>query len=517
MELSREADLSAAQLWDAMERLQETAAAESDQPLDDLLEQLVTIFGADRGCVIQVHEDGSTTVTSGRTYDRQLSITEREEVSKTVMREALQTRRPVLHIGADDALESIAELEILGAIAAPIIAGDSSLHGAIYLDVRTHGKCLGPRHLELAAAAARLVSLVIDRHQRPKVRRQATPRDEHERLSLEAILDLPGLTGVREELAAWVHADLPLLITGESGVGKTLLATALAHELGRQPIVRATLGSTDDLNTLTSELFGHERGSFSGALTRRSGLVETAHGGTLILDEVLSLPSRAQQLLLDFTQFGSYRPLGYTGVRPKRADVRLIAVTNGDLEAAVAEGRFRQDLFYRLVGAAIRVPPLRERREDVPTLIERTLERIDPGRGWRLGVSLRRVLVSEDLDWSGNVRQLDFTVRRLRMRALAQDPEARSLEERHLRPADLGFEGRPTSASKSLGDRWTALQRSRTSLDRTEVELIEGALRKWGGVVSRAARELGAKRTSLLSRMRKLGIERWPDDETQGP
>ena len=164
---------------------------------------------------------------------------------------------------------------------------------------------------------------------------------------------------LRAELAMAVGSELPVLMLGDSGVGKTLLARAIAEASGRLPMVRAMLGAADDLNTITSELFGHERGAFSGALATRTGLVGHADGGTLVLDEILNLPAHAQQLLLDFTQFGTYRPLGHAGAEPRHARTRIIAVTNGDLEAAVRRGAFREDLFYRLgaivVGVAARV------------------------------------------------------------------------------------------------------------------------------------------------------------------
>jgi DNA-binding NtrC family response regulator len=244
---------------------------------------------------------------------------------------------------------------------------------------------------------------------------------------LEDLLSPPSMQAIRREIESAIPGDAPILILGESGTGKTLMAQAIAEASGRRPIVRAVLGASDDLNTITSELFGHERGSFSGATGKRMGLAEFANGGTLILDEILNLPPNAQQLLLDFTQFGTYRPLGYDRAEPKRAKVRLIAATNGDLQAAIREKRMRQDLYFRLAALTIELPPLRQRREDIPTMAESTLRRVDPSRTWSLSVALRRLLVSPALDWSGNVRQLERAIERARERAVARDPEATML------------------------------------------------------------------------------------------
>ena len=232
------------------------------------------------------------------------------------------------------------------------------------------------------------------------------------------------------------------------------------------------------------------------------------------LDEILNLPKHAQQLLLDFTQFGTYRPLGYEGAEPKRVKVRIIAVTNGDLEAATREGRFRIDLYYRFSQVTLRMPPLRDRREEIPLLVDSFLQRIDPARVWILSVPLRRLLLSPQLAWPGNVRQLEAMVRRARERAFSRDPETETLtpedfalEFGSVSPA--GAEGASVpvhSSNEPLGDRWTKLQAERTKLDEHERQIIATALTKYGGVVSRAARELDVPRTSLLSRMNTLGL-----------
>ncbi len=300
-----------------------------------------------------------------------------------------------------------------------------------------------------------------------------------------------------------------MLILGESGTGKTLLAHALAEASGRRPIVRATLGSSDDPNTITSELFGHERGAWSGATARRVGLVEYANGGTLILDEILNLPPHAQQILLDFSEFGTYRPLGYEGAEPKRARVRIIAATNGDVRAAIKEQRFRQDLYYRLAGVTIDLPPLRARRDDVPALAESTLRRIDPSRPWTLSPGLRQLLVSPDIGWSGNVRQLEHAIERARERALVRDGEATELLPEHFAPRDIdgaAIESAPAAPGQPLSARWQRVHADRATLEELEKDVLRQALGEAGGVVAYAARSLGIARTTLASRLEALGL-----------
>jgi DNA-binding NtrC family response regulator len=386
------------------------------------------------------------------------------------------------------------------------------------VDFREARKFVSERHVEFFASAALLLGTVLEQHDRgASVRdqlREATSHctDARRAPPLAELLALPSMRAIRDELDSALPGDAPILITGESGTGKTLLAQAIAEASGRRPIVRAVLGASDDMNTITSELFGHERGAFSGATSKRMGLVEFADGGALILDEILNLPMHAQQLLLDFTQFGAYRPLGHARPEPKHARVRLIAATNGDLRAAMREKRFREDLYYRLAALTLEVPPLRERREDIPVLAESTLRRVDPRRAWTLSVPLRRLLVSPKLEWSGNVRQLERAIERARERALARDPEATVLTPEHLEARDAGqalpaaAEASGTEAPDPLATTWQKLQAERGRLDEREQEVLRQALSQSGGVVAQAARELGIARTTLSSRIDALGL-----------
>jgi two-component system response regulator AtoC len=303
---------------------------------------------------------------------------------------------------------------------------------------------------------------------------------------------------VRKEVQSALFGTSSILILGENGTGKTALARAIAEAAGQRPIVRAVLGASDDLNTITSELFGHERGAFSGAMAKRVGLVELAKGGVLILDEILNLPRHAQQLLLDFTQFGTFRPLGYERAEPRQVKVRLIAATNGDLDQAMKENRFRMDLYYRLAGVVLKVPALRERRDEIPWLAESYLLRSDPAREWRLSMGVRRQLVSRELDWPGNVRQLEALVTRARERAIAEDASAVELAERHFElgvAAPAREEKLPPPADSLPG-----------TLDGAERAFLEQTLRAMNGNVRETARAVGVSRATIYRKLQKHGL-----------
>lgn len=232
---------------------------------------------------------------------------------------------------------------------------------------------------------------------------------------------------------------------------------------------------------------------------------------------MLNLPLSAQQLLLDFTQFGSYRPLGYQGGEPKTASLRLISVTNGDMEEAVADRRFRQDLYYRLATVPIVLPPLRERRYDIPAIAISYLRRTDGQTDWELDGSAVELLTSPQLTWDGNIRELEAVLERARNRARAGTSEDSIIEARHMDDQLAGAADAKTGRASSMSpdsrtqdgiqERWERLGHQKADVDAVEKAIIEDALTACKGIVARTARMLSVPRTGLISRMATLSID----------
>jgi hydrogenase-4 transcriptional activator len=299
--------------------------------------------------------------------------------------------------------------------------------------------------------------------------------------------------------------DLNVLITGESGTGKDLVARAIHAGSPRSGNMFLPYNCTSATRELAdSQLFGHRRGSFTGALADQPGVLRTAVGGTLFLDEVGDLPIDVQPKLLRFLEQGEVLPVGET--RPQRVDVRVVAATNADLEQRVADGKFREDLFYRLSVIRIHVPPLRDRREEIPHLstffLRDACERL--GRpGVRL--SPETLDIFDAFPWPGNVRQLRNEVQRAVALTSANDVVTPDL----LSPALAGPAGVDARSFAPGRGRQATLAHAVEKLER---EMIEAALRRAGGNVSQTARALGLTRRGLYLKLTRLDI---PNDASR--
>ena len=316
---------------------------------------------------------------------------------------------------------------------------------------------------------------------------------------------LVGSSRAMEELRAMIARVAPtesrVLITGESGTGKELVASAIHRQSARAGKPFVTVNSAAIPRDLVeSEMFGHERGAFTGATERRQGRFELADSGTLFLDEVGDLSAEAQAKLLRVLETGVVERLG--GERPLTVNVRVLAATNKDLVHAVQHGQFREDLWFRLNVLPVAIPPLRERPEDVPPLVRHFAARCAArlGRPVRLDAGALQLLGA--YRWPGNVRELANIVERLAILATGDTIVADDVTR--VLPQDGG---RPAAALTGSGEvEWqdTALA---NALDHHERELIARALSASRGNVAEAARRLSTDRANLYRRMRRLGIE----------
>ena len=362
------------------------------------------------------------------------------------------------------------------------------------------------RRVRMMAAVARQGFDLCGVRDRPTAPVDATTERPLEPLLPGFLCASAAMTRVVDQIQRLQGNDLTVLITGESGTGKELIARAIHVGSSRNAATFLPYNCTTTTRELAdSQLFGHRRGSFTGAVSDQPGLIRTAAGGTLFLDEVGDLPLDVQPKLLRFLEQGEIMPVGEN--RPQPVDVRVLAATNADLEQRVAEGKFREDLYYRLSVIRIHVPPLRQRREEIPHLSTFFLRDASD----RLGKPDMQ-LSSDVLDlfaqywWPGNVRQLKNELQR----AVAMAPAGGTIGPEHL-SADLTVSAPATVAA---GPSRVALRGGQTLasvVDEIERDLIREMLGRHRGNISETARALGLTRRGLYLKLRRLGLENSSD------
>lgn len=367
---------------------------------------------------------------------------------------------------------------------------------------------------------------LVDTLHRAQLYRQAqeTSRRQPSRRPVHLFRSLVGtsreIQQVREMMSQVADKEVSVLITGESGTGKEVVARNLHFNSPRRdkPFVPVNCGAIP-AELLESELFGHEKGAFTGAISARAGRFELAEGGTLFLDEIGDMPLNMQVKILRVLQERCFERVGSN--KTQQADVRVIAATHRDLEAMIAEDRFREDLFYRLNVFPIELPSLQERSEDIPLLINELISRMESEKRGSLRFNSAAILSLCQHPWSGNVRELANLVERM---AIMHPHGVVGVQDlppkyRHLavEEEDFGFvegenEGLNGQASfVSMKDTPLLPEQGidlRDYINNLEKDLIQQALNDCGGVVARAAQKLSVRRTTLVEKMRKYELQR---------
>jgi DNA-binding NtrC family response regulator len=334
-------------------------------------------------------------------------------------------------------------------------------------------------------------ALRLDRLQRENRELQRYWKDE-----LALIGDSPGMVALRALVERAAPSDVPILVLGENGTGKELVARAI-HDLSPrrdEPFVKMNCAAVP-AELVESELFGHEKGAFSGAVAQRRGRFEEADGGTLFLDEIGDMPAAMQAKLLRVLQDGEISRVGGSG--EVKVDVRVISATNQDIDRLLAEGRFREDLYYRISTLTLRTPPLRERPQDVPALAAHFAAAACQRNHWKpRRLAGEAVELLKQQPWKGNVRELRNVVERALILTDA-DPIGTADLRSALPGVPAGGRASTVPAEGTLAE----------IVDAYEREVIRQRLRQAGGHVTNAARSLGLERSHLYKKCKQLGID----------
>jgi transcriptional regulator with GAF, ATPase, and Fis domain len=525
---SRSDDAALAARYKRLLAVGKSLASERDlkKVLAQTMDAIVELANAERAFVwLGTAEEGAVAVA--RNLDKEHVRKPAGKLSRSILGRAIETGETVLTDNATEDADfmssaSIGEMKLRSVICTPLVLHGETI-GAIYVDHRfregefaVEDRALIDEFRDLAAIAIgnarlfqenaaqrkrleelneRLSKEVAEQNEEMEAYRrrlrELKPRDQYKFDYTGIIGHSPALREVFSILDRIIPTNFPVLIQGESGTGKELIAAAIHRNGPRssEPFLTENCGAVPE-SLLESEFFGHVRGAFTGADRTREGLFQQADGGTLFLDEIGEMSLALQAKLLRALQEGEIRKVGSSTV--ERVDVRIISATNRDLKEIVGEGRFREDLFYRLNVVAIRVPPLRERREDVESLIEFFLGQACNEAGTELktlSAAALKILTSHT--WPGNVRELQNEVKRLV--ALADDvigPELLSnLRSASSSPAlrsGGGLAGQP--------------------LKEIERQAIIETLRLTGGNKAEAAKRLGISRRALYDKIEKYSI-----------
>ncbi len=490
-----------------------------DPLLDHLLELAIETTRAGKGLILLRDREQSLTIRAVRGMQRE-SVTDATEICQSVIEDVTVGGAPVLAVDASSderfrQRESIISFKIQTLMCVPLSVRNEVL-GAVYVDGRGTDS-FSTEDLDFLVSFAQLAAIAIDNANLMKSLKQENLYLRKEVETRYQFQNLVCNSEVMQQLAHLLEkvsrSDVSILVTGETGTGKSMVARAVhyASQRSSKPFVTVDCGALPE-NLLESELFGHLKGAFSGAVHDRTGLIEEADGGTLFLDEVTNTSLELQAKLLRVLQEGEIRKVGEN--KPRKVDVRILAATNTPIREAVEEGIFREDLFYRLNVVPVEMPALRERREDISALTMIFLELACERSGRKMtGFTEEAMNLLEAAPWRGNVRELENSIEKLVILA-----EAERIDGDTLRAILPGLSGAESPA------RLPAAAAPAAASPEAELARLEDFDRHWQeaerlyllALVEKAAWNLSAagriagvrNRNTLISRLKKHGIRR---------
>jgi transcriptional regulator with GAF, ATPase, and Fis domain len=469
-----------------------------DKAMRHLLDAAVTLSGGRLGYLLIAHQDGMRReIQSGDPGQQALAF------SRSLAHRAMDLQRTLT--GADGLADrdlkdmpSVRNLEVRSAICAPFRSA-GGVTGALYVEHGSRAGAFDDSDKEALEVLADQAAIAVDRMRREQALAQELSASQRElaivsrtarRDRTQLLGDSAPMRDLRQQIGKLAPLDLPVLILGETGSGKELVARALHEQSPRHrgPFVAENCSALPP-ELMDRELFGHVQGAFTGADRDRPGLLELASGGTLLLDEVGDMPPALQAKLLRALQEQTIRRVG--GSEEVPLDLRLVAATHKDLRAMVADGTFREDLFFRIAAVELPVPPLRERGADVVLLAEHFLTQHAKSRGRTLRLAPVAKAALCDYRWPGNVRELDHLIARA---ALLSDRE--EIVDLQL-PRTAGAAAEPAAVSPDQV----------VTMKEAERRAIIAALQACGGDKAKTARALGISRTALYDKIKRYGLD----------
>ncbi|MFQ5865341.1 MAG: sigma 54-interacting transcriptional regulator [bacterium] len=477
-----------------------------DQVLSVAMDGAIEISGAERGIILLFDHSGKIRFQTARNLEKEELNQPKYEISRTIINKVRAEKTPLYLKNAREdpefqASQSVIKLKILSVICLPLMH-EGHVFGEVYLDNRTVRGAFKPESFLFAQKFADFIS-VAAHHALERLQLDsnvhALQKELREKFHFEAVLGThPAIVEILDLIAQIADTDATVLLQGESGTGKELIARALHTNSRRcnKPFVPINCGALPE-NLLESELFGHVRGAFTGATENKSGWFERAYGGTIFLDEVAEMSPAMQVKLLRILQTGEFSPVGSTNIH--QCDVRIVAATNQKLERLIKQGKFREDLYYRLKVIGIDIPPLRERKSDISLLAEHFIKIFGNKynkKNLRLSDKAKAHLFM--YDFPGNIRELENIIQRATILAKGD------VVETHHLPVNISpYEEGDSEEGKAI----TFKSAKQRLVQKFEREFIIDRLMKSKGNISRAAKQSGMDVKNFYTKMKKYGVD----------